>query len=213
MSEIVPAINTTTFAEVQRRAEMASGRVRLVHIDVADGSFTPNTTWQIPSDLNDLKVPVEIEIHFMVQDPEKKIDPWLRAPVKRIIFHAEATHEGMSIIERCHQAGKQAGVSIRPDTPWETLKPYLSIADMAHILAVSPGPSGQVFSQDMIEKIRRVRECDAHIPIEVDGGVVPGVARACQSAGATHLVVGSYVYNEHVDFTQALSIISDDLAA
>ena len=86
----------------------------------------------------------------------------------------------------------------------------MGVADILQTLAVSPGLSGQLFSKSTLNKIMALRIFDSQIPIEVDGGIIPSVARACQNAGATKLVVGSYLYSNDTSFSEALSSFSKD---
>lgn len=213
MIEIVPAINVADFTEVVRRIRIAEHVARTVHIDVADGTFTPQAMWHRAEDLKNFQTPLAVEIHLMITSPEEKIAAWFLPAVSRIIFHVEAARDSGKLIESCHAAKKQAGVAIRPDTSWELLLPFARSADLLQTLAVNPGPSGQTFDPQTLEKIKNLRTTAPDAVIEVDGGLgAPGVARACRDAGATLLVEGAALFGDGVVFNEAFSRLEQDVA-
>lgn len=213
MSEIIPVINVADFKELEHHLRIAENYARWIHIDVADGSFTQTSCWHTPEDARHLLSKAKIEIHLMVADPEGKIAQWLVPGISRIIFHHEAAHNATALIERCHAAGKEAGVAIVPDTPWEVLVPLFPTADLLQTLAVIPGPSGQVFDRRILEKVRCLRALGTTLPIEVDGGVRVGVARECAEAGATYLAVASALFNPTDAFDDALRALNHDIGS
>lgn len=204
MIEIAPSINVAEFAEVVRRIRVAERHARIIHLDVSDGTFTPHVVWHNARDLDGFETPAKLEVHLMVAEPEKKVEEWLIPQIFRVIFHAEAAQDAPALIERCHSASKEVGVSIRPDTPWETLMPYGRTVDLLQTLAVSPGPSGQTFDPRTIEKIKNLRAQFPYTLIEVDGGVGgQGVAKSCVDAGATILVEGASLFDREISFEKA----------
>jgi len=212
MAEIVPAINVSTFDEVVKRIKTAEKRSRWIHIDVADGSFTPEAVWHNASDLVNFETPALIEIHFMVNRPEDKIFPWLKTPAQRIIFHIEATKTPGNLVKTCRNAGKEAGISICPDSSWEELALFVNEADLLQTLAVHPGPSGQEFDRRILEKLKKLR-VGSRVPLEVDGGVSVGIARECRDAGADFIVVGSSLFTSYRPFEKMLADLEHDIAS
>ena len=212
MAVVIPAINVESFDEVVRRIRRAERVAKWVHIDVADGTFTQKAVWHNAADLSTLQTPLKIEIHFMVSRPEEKIVPWLASSIARILFHLEATHKAAGLINRCHEAGKEAGVAIRPDTAWEALKPFAASADVLQTLAVMPGPSGQQFDPHTLEKISRLRTLAPRGLIEVDGGISVGIAQECAKAGADLLAAASSLFDGDIPFEEAFSKLSHDAA-
>lgn len=212
MVEIIPSINVAAFEEVVRRIRISEPHVRMVHLDVADGTFTPQAVWHEARDLFGFKTPLAMELHFMVAHPEEKIGPWLETPVSRVIFHLEATQEARFLTRALRDAEKQVGIAIRPDTPWEEMLPYVSDADLLQTLAVPPGPSGQVFDPATLEKIKALRARNPVSPIEVDGGIQVGVARKCAHAGATILVVGESLFSGPHPFEEMIRLLREDAA-
>lgn len=213
MAEILPVINVATFEEVKKRLSIVEPYATLVHIDVADGSFTETVSWHTPADLAMFKTPTRFEIHFMVREPENKIDPWFLPLISRVIFHYEATEVHDRMIRMCRGAGKGVGIAIRPETSWETLIPFMRSVDLLQMLAVAPGPSGQEFDRRILDKLRALRALDTAIPLEVDGGIKIGIAHECAAAGATILVADSGLFNHGMQFPQALEALRNDARA
>lgn len=194
MIEVIPSINVDSFEEVKEKMRLVEPYVSWVHLDVADGVFTKRVGWHDAKDLVGFQTKLKLEIHLMIDQPEKEIDEWAIVPAERLIFHQEATHAHDLIIEKIHAAGKQAGMAINPDTNWIKLFPYISKVDLIQFLAVHPGWSGQVFSEDTLDKIKRVRSLWQDAIIEIDGGVTSATARRCAHAGANILVAASAIF-------------------
>lgn len=92
MVEVIPSINVKTFTEIVERIAKVEPYVKWVHLDVTDGIFSKHETWRDPEDLKNYRSPTSIgmEVHLMVNEPEKAVDSWLAGPVKRVIVHIEA---------------------------------------------------------------------------------------------------------------------------
>lgn len=212
MTEIVPAINVRTFTEVEARIRAVENHARWIHIDVADGSWTPEAVWHDAKDFLDFTSPASIEIHLMVTDPMTKIIEWLKTPMARLIFHIEAAEDPRRMIRMLREAGKEAGLAILPPTMPDLLLSYADDVQLFQILAVSPGPSGQSFDQHTLQKIAFLHERAPLVPIEVDGGIKEGVAKACAHAGAAYLVAGSALFGGPLPFDQAFERLRGDVA-
>jgi ribulose-phosphate 3-epimerase len=210
MIEIIPAINAETFDEVVKKIRLVEPFADWAHIDIADGTFTQNSLWHNPLDLVGFETKLNLEIHLMEEDPEERFATWLFPSVKRIIVQQEATHDFDFIANICHSHKREAGISVLTETNWSVLKPFLGKADLIQFLAVHPGFAGQKFDEHNYYKIKKLRALDAHIPIEVDGGVKVGVAKKCASAGATHLVVASAIFDA-VDVEKAIEELKNDV--
>ena len=194
MVEIIPSINALTFAEVQEQIAKVEPYVSWCHLDVTDGVFSKHETWRNPQDLALLKAKLNAEVHLMVEEPEEILGQWLVEPIKRVIMHLEAMRDPDLVIRKCHEAGKEVGFAIRPDTPWSLLVPWCGKIDMALILRVSPGASGQAAASDMLGEIRHIREACPGCIVEIDGGVTIRNARKISEAGAGLLVAGSAIF-------------------
>lgn len=202
--QIIPGINPSDFDTVReriRRAETIQPDGGWVHIDVADGIFTPHHTWNTPEELGDIHTQLSIEVHLMVSDPEAVIDAWLRNGAHRIVVHLEAMTDPVYILEKCKKYNAECMLAIAPQTDVERLRAHTDFTAF-QILAVAPGPSGQQFQEQMLGKISFLR---AHMPnatIEVDGGVNDETAPRIIAAGANILVSTSYIF-EHPDPKEA----------
>ena len=194
MVEIIPSINVSDFDELKKRIKKVEKYVKWVHLDVSDGIFTKHVSWHEPKDLVGFKTKLKLEVHLMIDRPEREIEEWLVKPVSRIIFHQESTHEHNLLITKIREAKKEAGMAIRPETPWLKLFPYISKVDMFQFLAVSPGPSGQEFNEEILHKIGHLRHVCPNCIIEIDGGVDKRVATRCVREGANLLVAGSVIF-------------------
>ena len=190
MVEIIPSINVSDFDELKARIKKVEPYAKWAHLDVSDGVFTKHVSWHEPKDLIGFKTKLKLEVHLMVDRPEREIEQWLIKSISRVIFHQEATRDHQFLIDKIHEAKKEAGMAIRPETPWLKLFPYLDKADMFQFLAVSPGPSGQEFNEEILEKIGHLRHVCPKCIIEIDGGVNKTVARRCIREGANLLVAG-----------------------
>lgn len=193
--EIIPAINATTFEEVKRKVKLVEPYVSWVHLDVADGSFSDVTLWHNPDDVLELQTPLFIEVHLMLDRIDERVDEWLKSNVRRLIFHYEASRDPDTVIEVCHQADIQSGIAIRPDTPAQTVFPYLARVDLVQALAVVPGPAGQKFRSETLSKVSALRHACHACHVEVDGGIDMNTAPQVVHAGADTLVAASAIFN------------------
>ncbi len=194
MIEIIPSINVDNFEELEKRVRLVEPFVHWAHIDVSDGVFTKHVSWHDPKELVGFKTNIKLEIHLMIDRPEREIDEWAIVPADRLIFHQEATQVHKLLIEKIHQAKKEAGIAIKPDTNWLKLFPYFDNVELLQLLAVNPGPSGQKFNEEIIHKLGHVRSLAPRAILEVDGGVNVAVARRCVRAGAHALVAGNAIF-------------------
>lgn len=203
MALLIPAINAETFEEIQERINLleayfvsASLPFEWVHIDVADGTFTPNALWHKASDLLMLQTHFKIEVHLMIADIDARIDEWLLPSVNRVVFHKEAGHDPFFVVDRIKNAGKETGLAILPETLWRDTQPFWDKTDLIQILGVSPGRAGQEMHKETVDKIRGLHEACPQCIIEIDGGVNTSNARECVKAGASLLVSASSVFGK-----------------
>ena len=193
--EIIPAINAANFEEVKNKIKLVEPYVRWVHLDVADGTFTPNTIWHNPIDLLTMETPLAIEVHLMISDMDTRWPDWILQNVRRIIFHLEAAHDPNFVLEKIKAAGKEVGVAAEPATDWKKLEPFCTKADLVQILAVPPGIAGQGFIFQTLDKIKHIRRAHPQGIIEVDGGVNLETGKNAAAAGANILVSANYIFS------------------
>ncbi|OHA08487.1 MAG: hypothetical protein A3B37_00070 [Candidatus Sungbacteria bacterium RIFCSPLOWO2_01_FULL_59_16] len=195
MVEIIPSINAETWDEVVKKIRLVEPLVDWVHIDVADGTFTPNALWHNPLDLIGFETDCKIEIHLMEDRPEERIEAWLLQPVRRVIVHYEVTHDLDFVLAECRKGKIQVGLSVASHTSWTRLKPHAEKVDLLQVLAVHPGPAGREFERHNLSKIKHLRSFCRGCTIEVDGGITPENADDCARAGANILVSANYIFS------------------
>jgi len=114
MPEIIPAINAESFEEVKKKIKLVEPYVKWVHLDVADGTFTPNSIWHDPRDLLALETPLFLEVHLMVADMDIRWRDWVLPKVSRVIFHAEAAHDPELVIGKFTRPERKSGLRLIP---------------------------------------------------------------------------------------------------
>jgi ribulose-phosphate 3-epimerase len=202
MVEIVPAIIAKTKEELFEKIKILDGKAGLFQLDIMDNKFVPNETWRHPEDLlhSGLTFKSELEAHLMIMNPQESIDAWLTGPVKRIIFHWESVDKDRrkeifsALVKKIHEAGKEAGIAINPESNWEDLGNLIDGIDVLLFLSVHPGFYGKEFIPEVIPKIASLRKAHKNAIIEVDGGIKLSNVMEVIKAGANRVVVGSAVY-------------------
>lgn len=204
---IAPSILSLDYARVSEQLkELNESNAKWMHFDVMDGHFVPNLTFG-PDVLKGFKKAVDMvmDVHIMVEEPEK-VAPWFTAAGADIVtFHLEAVENMDACIALCREIRKQgakAGVSVKPKTGVAELLPHLEEIDLVLIMSVEPGFGGQSFMEDMLEKVRTVRaeieQRNLSTRIEIDGGINQETAKLAVAAGCDALVAGSYVFKQNI---------------
>ncbi len=193
---VSPSILAADFSDL--RGEL--GKVKnadLLHIDVMDGHFVPNMSFGLPI-IKAVKRSsgVPLDIHLMIEQPERYLDDFASARPEIITVHYEAVRHLQRTLRYIRDLGIKAGVSLNPHTPLDGLRYLLADLDLILIMTVNPGFGGQKFIPAMMEKIRDCRELISDFPIElqVDGGISLELVPALVAAGATNLVAGSSIF-------------------
>ena len=167
------------------------------HIDVMDGHFVPNITIGAPvvKSLKN-KVKSKLDVHLMIENPDRYICDFIDAGADIITFHIEATSDKTKkCIEMIKQANGLAGIAIKPKTPVSAMEEFISLVDMVLVMTVEPGFSGQKFMPDAAEKIKEVCAIAPNgLIIQVDGGINAETAEICTRYGANCFVAGNFVY-------------------
>lgn len=171
-----------------------------LHLDVMDGLFVPNISFGF-SVLEPLSKICRkpLDVHFMIERPERYIQQTARLGAMMMNVHQEATVHLHRTIQEIHAAGMKAGVTLNPSTPVGTLEDVIADVDMVLLMSVNPGFGGQKFIENTILKTQRLRrlinDSGSHALIEIDGGVNGQTAPRLVQAGADVLVSGSYVFS------------------
>jgi ribulose-phosphate 3-epimerase len=173
-----------------------------LHIDVMDGCFVPNISYgaSMVKALRGRYEDTFLDVHLMVEKPERMFSDFIEAGANLICFHAESTPHLHRGVEYLHGSGVKAGISITPSTPAEVLRPMLQFLDLVLVMSVNPGFGGQEFLEFTIDKLHKLacwRESEGlDFLIEVDGGVSIQNAKKLVDSGCDVLVMGSAVFKQ-----------------
>jgi ribulose-phosphate 3-epimerase len=194
---IAPSILSADFAELAPRVrEIMDAGARVIHCDVMDGHFVPPITFgpMVVAALRDaLPDEAYLDVHLMIERPERHVAEFAKAGADGITIHAEATPHIDYTLNAIRDAGCRAGLVVCPGTPPDHFAEV--DLDLALIMTVNPGWGGQPFIAGQLEKVRRVRAMlGDEVPIEVDGGVNVKTIVDCAEAGATWFVAGSAIF-------------------
>lgn len=198
MAEIIPAIIGGDFAEVREKIRRLQGLVTWAQLDIMDGIFTPEYSWQNSSDLENLDSRLRLEAHLMVSEPENIIDDWLKV-CNRLIIHIESTVKLEQILERIKLNAAVAVLALRLETPLEKLAPYAGQAQTIQLMSIATiGHYGEPLDSRIFERIKLLRAIYPNVKIAVDGGVTGDNTHELIAAGADRLVVGSAIWQAPV---------------
>lgn len=201
MPQVVPAILENTLEEIQKKVKLVQPYVERVHLDVMDGEFVPNRTYNLPVGLKDLNT--KLEVHLMIMRPEFYLAKWALPNVEYLVVHQEAVSNMQETVRLIKDAGKKAGVAINPNTSTYDIKDYLEIIDLIVVMGVNPGYSGQALQMDILEKIRHLKKLKPELLIEVDGGVNFETMQVLKDAGVDILAANSCIFSS-ADIKEAI---------
>lgn len=197
---IAPSVLSADFGHLERDVRMVDhSAAAWVHVDVMDGVFVPNISFGFPV-LRAIRraTAKTVDVHLMITEPERYIARFAHDGADWITFHLEATTDPAHCIHLIRESGAKVGISIKPKTAVEALRPLLAEVDMVLIMSVEPGFGGQQFIPESLDRIATLRqmaeELNPTLRIEVDGGISSENAHLLYEAGANILVAGSSIF-------------------
>ncbi len=214
---VAPSILAADFARLGAQVEevLAAG-ARVIHVDVMDGHFVPPITMG-PIVVGALADSVHaagalLDVHLMIERPERHVGEFAAAGADSITIHAEATPHVHYALKAVREAGCRAGLALNPATSPEVVAPLAEDVDLVLAMTVNPGWGGQAFIEGSERRVSRVREIvGARVTVEVDGGIDATRAESCAAAGASLFVAGSAVFGAP-DPAAAVAAISAAIA-
>ncbi|MDU7164540.1 MAG: ribulose-phosphate 3-epimerase [Anaerococcus vaginalis] len=210
---IAPSIFAADLGNLKSEIEkMEEKKVELIHLDVMDGHFVEKMAFG-PDHIRAIKkmTDIPIDVHLMVEKPERIINEVIDAGSDIITLHMESSNRLNSCIDKIKSSGAKAGIVLSPQTSEDTMKYLLDKIDLVLIMTINPGEDNLGFNSKMIEKIRNTKKLigDRNISIEVDGSINNENIMLCKEAGADIFVVGSYLFKNN--FSDALDKLYERL--
>ena len=207
MQRVVPAILTANPKELRNDLTVLRGQTSWVHIDIMDGKFVPNTSLSL-SELGEASEFFNLEIHLMVQDPEKYFKDCQVIGAKRVIFHLEATDNPEKVLQEMGAYPFYKSMALNSETSVSKLAPYIDKINSVLLLSVIPGFQAQEFISSVLEKIPEVRLLSSEVLIGLDGGINKTNIKEIFEAGADYVGVGSAIMKAE-NPTEALRELED----
>jgi ribulose-phosphate 3-epimerase len=208
---IAPSILAADFGRLSEQVQLVlDAGAPVIHVDVMDGHFVPPITMgplAVTAISDQVKAAgAKIDVHLMIERPERQVDAFAQAGADSITIHAEATPHLHYALQAIRGAGCLTGLALNPGTPAEAVAELEP--DMVLCMTVNPGWGGQKFLEHSLSKIARLRELiGPDTALEVDGGIDVATAAKCAAAGATVFVAGTAVFGAQ-DPAQAVKAIS-----
>lgn len=205
--DILPAILSTDAKNLARKLRLVEQHVPMVHVDIMDGQFVPTETIQAAT-LAAARAKTGVQIHLMAYEPESYVKDFAGL-ADEFVFHLEATDTPVAVANAARQAGLRPGLALNPDTPAAEARPHLSAFDLALVMSVHPGASGQAFIPAVLPKIKELKGYKRRLRVGIDGGI--GVGTCCQAAraGASFAAAASSIFGKK-DIKAALLALSKD---
>lgn len=213
--KIAPSILSADFARLGEQVQEAlDSGAEYIHVDIMDGHFVPNMTVG-PLIVEAVKPFTEaagatLDVHLMIKNPERLIPAFADAGADILIVHVETCDHLHRTVHQIKELGVEAGVTLNPATPLNTLEEILPYVHQVLVMTVNPGFGGQSYISTSTDKISRLHHMLAarglsQVEVEVDGGIKPSNAAEVVQAGATVLVVGSAIFNDQASVADNIS--------
>jgi ribulose-phosphate 3-epimerase len=200
--EVIPGIFEKDFEKIKERVQLVSRFVDWIQIDIADNKFVPNSSYLTYESFRDLifSSGKKFELHMMIENPLLVIEKWIDVGFTRLIPHIETISDLSNFKAQILQIKSkhpsiEIGLAVDKDTEVETIFPYVDCIDCVLVMTIKSGFSGQKFTPELLEKVKKLKSKYVDLPIEVDGGITNESSPHAIQAGATRLVSTSYIFN------------------
>lgn len=206
---VAPSILSADFANLEKEIiDVTVAGADWIHVDVMDGHFVDNITIGAPVVASLKKISkIPLDVHLMIETPEKYIADFVKAGSDYLTIHVEATKDPAGVLKKIRELGAKPGITLRPRTALSEILPFLNLVDLVLVMTVEPGFGGQSFMTDQVIKMTELKKLRAekkyHYLIEVDGGVNDKTLASC--ADADVLVAGNFVFKNN--YSQSIQIL------
>lgn len=204
---VAPSILAADFARLadEIRAVETAG-ADWIHCDIMDGHFVDNISFgpEIVGIVRRL-TRLPLDVHLMIEHADHYVPRFIKAGANSITVHVEreAKHDVTQTLQQIRDGGCRAGLTLNPETPFDTVEPFLAMIDILLVMTVHPGFGGQSFRSDQMHKVQRARSLNSKMDVEVDGGINPQTARLSIENGANVLVAGTSIFRAP-DYAKAI---------
>lgn len=198
MYEIIPGILEKEWVEIERKINLVKSFAKVIHIDIIDGKFAPNSTFLDPTPFAKYTQGFFFEVHLMVEEPIKYLKPFADAGFKRFLGHIEKMSDQIEFVAQGELLG-EVGLAIDGPTDLSAVKVPYEDLDTILVMTIKAGEAGQSFVPEHLEKVKILKQVQddtkADIKIEVDGGINDRTIIEARNAGATRFVANSFIFN------------------
>jgi ribulose-phosphate 3-epimerase len=192
---IIPAIFEKDFNTVEQKIRLVEDEAKLVQIDIADGKQVDGLTFLDINKLNEIKTKSSLEIHLMVENPLKFLEKKVKN-VTKICTQIEVSSNIDDFITKARGRGYKVGLSLNPETPLNSLDPYLYKLDFVQLMTIKPGSQGRELQKSVLKKIVEFKQKNPDTPVQADGGINEENLLMVLNTGVDNLVIGSGIFGK-----------------
>lgn len=198
MFEILPGILEKEWGEIEKKLEMVRPFATSIHVDILDGKFAPNITLLDPALFGKYSKDFLLEVHMMVEEPINYLDSFAKVGFRRFIGHIEKMSDQEAFVAKAEGLGEVC-LGIDLPTPVSSINVPLIDLDGVLIMTVKAGFSGQSFDPSALLKVKELRDRDALLSLEIDGGINDQTIIKGKDSGATRFVATSYLFSSNAE--------------